>query len=313
MERLVVPKTYMIGVTAPDMSQIERYLTDTDQRGFLDDIQVARRDGVHPSLILVSYYAKLCYASLTASKNENVSKTRSVRDNVLACLDAGHGSVFEHVWLNFVTTDCSRVFTHELVRHRVGTAFSQTSGRYVRTDHVRMVHDPILDCVINEVVATLRLIESDYNNLVEKVGEANGGWDDMDFAKKKKLTSALRRILPNGAPQEMGWSVNLRALRHLIMLRTSRHAEWEIRKVFSDVFEIVVEKFPLLFKGCTMTEVDGALEVTGLKTQPYEDDCRRELGDLVRQISKSDFTDSLDHALGSNVAYMAAVAKLEEP
>lgn len=42
------------------------------------------------------------------------------------------GSVIEHHVTNWIFADVSRVFTHELVRHRVGTAFSQESLRYVR-------------------------------------------------------------------------------------------------------------------------------------------------------------------------------------
>ncbi len=45
--------------------------------------------------------------------------------------EVGHGSVLEGAVWNFVIYGVSRSFTHELVRHRVGTAFSQLSQRYV--------------------------------------------------------------------------------------------------------------------------------------------------------------------------------------
>ena len=92
----------------------------------------------------------------------------------------------------------------------------------------------------------------------------------MDFAEKKKLTSALRRILPNGQANEIGWSINLRALRHLIQLRTSRHAEWEIRSVFAEVFNITNRLFPDMFYDAQTEEVDGIIEVSGMRSQPYE-------------------------------------------
>jgi thymidylate synthase ThyX len=91
-----------------------------------------------------------------------------------------------------------------------------------------------------------------------------------DFAKKKKITSALRRLLPNGQSNEIGFSVNLRSLRHLVMVRTSRHAEWEIREVFSQIYNITKKKYPLLYYGAKEEVVDGIAEVTGLKMQPYE-------------------------------------------
>jgi thymidylate synthase ThyX len=91
----------------------------------------------------------------------------------------------------------------------------------------------------------------------------------MDFDEKKKLTSAMRRILPMGLGIELGCGMNIRALRHVIMLRTNRHAEWEIRKVFHDVYLLVKEKFPTLFFDAKEEIVDDLIEVTGMTTQPY--------------------------------------------
>lgn len=121
------PKTFLVGSTQPDWNGLMAYLEYTGQTSFYDEcLQYAESTlhmGGRDPLCLVSFYAKLCYKSLTEGKNLNVSKIRSIQANLEGVYKSGHGSVFEHVWLNFVTTDCSRVFTHELVRHRVGTAF----------------------------------------------------------------------------------------------------------------------------------------------------------------------------------------------
>lgn len=303
MSSLVRPRTYLIGITALAHNGLEAYLRDTGQEAFLGDVQDARAAGVAEGEILCSFFAKLCYASLVMGKNDNLTQTRSIKDNVLATLAAGHGSVFEHVTLNFVTTACSRVFTHEIVRHRTGTAFSQTSGRYVRTDELVMVWDPILDPIKEMCEGRMQADEAWYmaarvlmglgtaeeamwmvENAKDPLGTAatlrERGYTQkadhpilppaMSFDRKKKITSALRRFLPNGQANEMGWSVNLRQLRHMIMLRTSRGAEWEIRLVFNDVFEIVRRMYPLMFEGAASEHVDGLLEVTGLKLQPYD-------------------------------------------
>jgi thymidylate synthase (FAD) len=173
-----------------------------------------------------------------------VTKIRAIEENLQAVIKSGHGSVFEHVWLNFVTTDCSRVFTHELVRHRVGTAFSQTSGRYVAIDHIDLVLPPELaeeDVVVGRAMTA---IVGACKELRERLIS-----DDMSFADKKRITSAIRRLAPNGQTNEIGWSVNVRSLRHLIELRTSEHAEWEIREVFQDVRKLVEERWPLMLWG----------------------------------------------------------------
>ncbi len=266
MGKLVTPKVYWVGYMTINGPELDRYLEDSGNEDFQTTINAARADGLSDGEILTSFYAKLCYASLTLGKNANITRTRDIPDNLRACWDQGHGSVWEHVNLNFVVRDCSRVFTHEIVRHRAGTAFSQTSGRYVRGDEVDIVFDPILEPVRGHIMDLQSIIEVRYREMVRELR-----LDDMkDFGLKKKITSALRRLLPNGQSNEIGFSVNLRSLRHIVQLRTSRHAEWEIREVFQQVYRLVKDKYPLVFHGAHEEEVYGIIEVSGMRMQPYE-------------------------------------------
>lgn len=264
----VEPKVFLVGYTTVDPDGLGDYLMASGNTAFAEVFRAAIEAGVHHGEALCSFYAKLCYAALGVGENLNVTKVRDIPDNVKACLSQGHGSVFEHCQLNFVVRDCSRVFTHELVRHRVGTAFSQTSGRYVRRDRLDIVTDPIL-----ADSGVLTLVEQECIRVTLEVAmqKASERIDAMecDFTKKKKLTSAVRRFLPNGQANEIGLSVNLRALRHLVMMRTARGAEREIRLVFAEVYRLVKAKFPLIFCDAQEGEVDGILEVTGMRTQPY--------------------------------------------
>ncbi len=308
MASFTQPRTYMLGGTVVDPDALACYLHDTGNQDFLESVRAARAQGLSDAEILSSFYAKLCYASLTLGKNANVTRIRDIPSNLVACFDAGHGSVFGHCMLNFVTTDCSRVLTHELVRNHIGTEFSQTSGRYVRGDTIKLIFDKILKPVDAHIMAFLNVTEDVYRTLCDRMG-LNGregirrglvqeivvkdhvekvppteeqveeyiklvlggrDVDNLDFNHKKKVTSALRRILPNGQSNEIGWSINLRALRHVIQMRTGRHAEWEIRLVFNQVYNLVKAKYPMIFYGATETEVDGLLEISDLKTQPYQ-------------------------------------------
>lgn len=257
--QLLEPKTYFLGATAVNLEELIRYLHDTDQREFVDSILQARNEGLSDGEILCSFYAKLCYAALTTRKNENITKVRDIRSNIEGTILSGHGSVFEHVYLNFVVSNCSRVFTHELVRHRVGTSFSQTSGRYVRSDKLDLVIDPILDPLTTKIMDLQAHLEAWYDDAVKTMKLDTEG---MPFDKKKKITSALRRLLPNGQANEMGFGCNLRSLRHLIQLRTSRHAEWEIRLVFNQIYNLVNAKYPAMFHDVKLEEVDGLKEIT---------------------------------------------------
>lgn len=256
-ENFVLPKVYWVGFTEINLLGLIQYLEDTDQTEFIDEIKKAEEEGISSGEILCSFYAKMCYASLTTKKNKNISKVRGIAPNLEGILNSGHGSVLEHASLNFLVHDCSRVFTHELVRHRVGTAFSQSSGRYIRTDKLKIVVDPILEGAYDLVDEAREFLEYWYHRLEDRLGIN----DIKDFSTKKKLTSAMRRLLPNGQANEIGVTLNLRALRHTIEMRTSEHAEWEIRYVFNQIYDIMCDKYPMMFVDSEVEMKDGLREI----------------------------------------------------
>lgn len=257
-KHFVLPKTYFLGYTTVDMEALMEYLRDTDQTEFLEDIAEAKDAGLDDGEILCSFYAKACYASLTDKKNKNISKTRSIYDNLVGILDSGHGSVLEHCNMNFMITNCSRVFTHELVRHRVGTAFSQTSGRYVRSDALNVVVDPVLEPAYDLCEEARLYLQDWYRRVQERLQMETL----KDFSTKKKLTSAIRRFLPNGQANEIGVTLNIRSIRHTIEMRTSVHAEWEIRVIFNQIYQFVKRKYPALFVDAKEEMKEGLLEIT---------------------------------------------------
>src|SRR4029077_12842239 len=103
----------------------------------------------------------------------------------------------------------------------------------------------------------------------------------LSFDKKKAITSAIRRFAVNGQVNEILWSVNLRALRHMLQMRTNRHAEYEIRLVFGQVYDIVRERFPIALSDAKVALFNDLPEVTGLRTQPYAPQPIDELNDDV--------------------------------
>jgi thymidylate synthase (FAD) len=257
-KHFVLPKVYFIGATALDITALTSYLKDTDQFEFLQEIEYARKQGLSDGEIICSFYAKLCYSSLSLKKNKNLTKIRGIYENILGTIDSGHGSVFAHTQLNFVVTNCSRIFTHEQVRHGIGTAYSQTSGRYVRSDSLDIVIDPILEPAYDLVEEARQYLESWYKKVESRFDLDN----QKSFDKKKKITSAIRRLMPNGQSNELGFSLNLRALRHILELRTSRHAEWEIRYIYNEIFQLVKSKYPAIFSDFKAETVDGLLEIS---------------------------------------------------
>jgi thymidylate synthase (FAD) len=248
----VKPKVYFIGSTTINKEGLEVYLRETGNEEFLDILT-----GVD-MMDIVSFYAKLCYKSLSLGKNRNVSKVRDIAENFMGIISSTHGSCLEHSYVNFVAENVSRIETTEQIRHRIGTSYSGESGRYSYSDNLKIwtpsIADkyPILKDSIHEVVQFCEdKMNEVYNQLIDKC---------ENFADKKILTSAIRRMKPLGCAETLGFGINLRSARHTIELRTSKHAEEEIRIVFGQVAEFLKKEIPLLFFDCKEEMVDGHLE-----------------------------------------------------
>lgn len=136
--------------------------------------------------------------------------------------------------------------THELVRHRAGTAISQESLRYVRPKELRMTMVPGSELSrlpnLDELTQALEANQEVY----EKFAEASIV-KDMPFEEKKAWTSALRRMLPDGIATNIVWTANHRTLRWVLEMRTAPGAEAEMRYVFNKVGQTLVRDYPLLY------------------------------------------------------------------
>ena len=239
--REVDPKVFLVGETKLLPEGLKAYLEHIGAPGWTTDAATDAEG-------LAEFMGRLCYRSFEPGLNPNVTRVRpSNKSHLENIIRTGHGSVIEHSVLNFVFADVSRVFTHELVRHRAGTAVSQESLRFVRLDDLGMWAPTAIreEPEIMEVfVKTFQQLEELQKTLADHYGLDEEG---KQFSKKKEITSAMRRIAPIGVATSVGWSTNIRALRHVLEARTEPSAEEEIRLVFSRVGELVAERYPVLF------------------------------------------------------------------
>lgn len=264
--RETTPTVRLIAEPRIRWDAVESYLAEVNGLAWLnrvcpDDLD---RTGPAPKPIasdaelLIEYAGRRCYRSWDVGLNPNVTQvrtdSRAYLENVLS---VKHGSVLEHAQFTFDFADVSRVFTHELVRHRAGVAISQESLRYVRlTDLGFRVPEILKQPVYTDTFkASTRTLETRIVSLVETLeefqrdaAEAFGLDDDgVPFHYKKEVTSALRRLAPIGLSTGMVWSANIRTLRHIIDQRTAPGAEEEIRFVFDQVARIMNAECPALF------------------------------------------------------------------
>ena len=260
------PSVHLIARPALDVDGVRAYLRDVGGESWLEGRlrEGDRADPAEPSAeaprvnsgeLLVEFGGRVCYRSWEPGLNPNVSHIRSARDEYLAnILASGHGSVLEHANYSFALRNVSRVFTHELIRHRAGSAFSQESLRYVRLSDIGFRVPPALEPLRERALAIVEQLEEFQLDAARELGLDEEG---VPFAVKKEVTSALRRLAPIGLSTDILWTANARTLRHVIELRTAPGAEEELRFVFDQIAHLMCAAAPLLFADFTRRE-DGA-------------------------------------------------------
>lgn len=251
MGRVVQPKVFLMGETKINESGVQAFL---DHMGVPDWTSDAETEAEK----LTEIMGRACYKSFGTDLNPNITRVRKTSAAYITnTIEKGDGSIFEHAMTNWFFADVSRVFTHELVRHRIGTAMSQESLRFVRLTDL----DWFAPTVVREspeameiYARTMEELSALQRELAEMFAIDEG---DVDFDRKKKLTSSFRRLAPMGLATNIGWSANFRTLRHVIEQRTAPGAEEEIRLVFGEVAFRAIENWPNIFADYTYEIVDG--------------------------------------------------------
>ena len=246
------PGVELIARPSIDFEAIERFLKTQSGETWL-----ARRvdaEETNPGQLLIEAAGRACYRSWEPGLNPNVSRVRTDQaEYFLNLMRSGHGSVLEHANYSFVLYDISRIATHEIVRHRAGSAFSQESLRFVRLQDLPFRIPESMESMRPRI---LDLLEDMENFQIEAAEHFELDKEGKPFHEKKEITSAMRRLAPEGVSTVLFWTANVRTLRHVIQMRTDPGAEEELRIIFDKVGRIMVEEAPLLFGDFTV--VDGA-------------------------------------------------------
>jgi thymidylate synthase (FAD) len=261
--RRTEPKVYVVAST-----KIEGGLAR-----YLEDIGVGEEDWKSDTPsdgdTLTEVAGRVCYRSWMPwnpdkpdASNPNVERVRhGNRIYVGNILKQGHGSVLEHVNVSVIFRDVSRVFTHELVRHRAGMGYSQESLRFVRLNDIKAWVPPSLGSVPpSEDGSTAEDIFTNTIKSLEAVQTLLADVADVDskpFGLKKKLTSLFRRLAPLGLATTILATGNLRAWRHIIAMRTSGGAEEEMQLVIPPLAETLREMYPACFQDMVVAD-DGS-------------------------------------------------------
>lgn len=153
---------------------------------------------------------------------------------ILPSLFKNHNlSVFEHAYASFLIEEISRATSHQLVRHRLAS-FSQRSQRVVSEADFSFVIPPSIQSdakLAERFDQTMRSLSETYALLLQK------GISKED----------ARFVLPNATTTTLTITANFREWLHIIDLRTSPNAQWEIRQLIVQIWKQLYKEAPLIF------------------------------------------------------------------
>lgn len=136
----------------------------------------------------------------------------------------GHESAIEPLYFSFNLIGVSRVLTHELRTHRIGS-FMQKSLRRKR------------DLTIDDFVYPKKTEHMErYKHLMKGLIKEYE-W----FIAHGDSPDDARRILPMGIATEITWTVNARSLRNFLRLRLKKDVNWEIQRFARDIILLLIE------------------------------------------------------------------------
>ena len=139
----------------------------------------------------------------------------------------------DHVTYMFEIEDCSRVTTHQLVRHRA-VSYDQESQRFSAATREGVVTPP-----------SIQSNEAAYKAYDEALKSVYSAYDKMVAAGVAKEDA--RYILPSAIKTKLVMTLNARSLMHMVWQRTALQAQWEIRELANTLHSLAKEATPELW------------------------------------------------------------------
>ncbi len=175
---------------------------------------------------------------LSFEKQKRGSEKKFIR----MLIKSGHLSVLEHAYATFRIKGGSRAFTHQLVRHRL-CSYTQQSQRYVDEHNFNYIEP--------EAINRHKEAHIIFSNFIEKAKEVYYKLQNLGIENED-----ARFVLPNAIESQIVVTANLREWRHIIELRGSPDAQWEIRKIAIEILNIFKKHSPTVVEDFEIDEKD---------------------------------------------------------
>ena len=142
-------------------------------------------------------------------------------------------AMLDHVVYMFEIEDCSRVTTHQLVRHRA-VSYDQESQRFSAATREGVVTPP-----------NIQSHESAYKAYDDALKAVYSAYEKMVAAGIPKEDA--RYILPSAIKTKLVMTLSARSLMHMVWQRTALQAQWEIRELATTLHRLAKEATPELW------------------------------------------------------------------
>lgn len=185
---------------------------------------------------LIERAGRICY------KSECKITKDSAPQFIKNLIKRGHESVLEHASATFLIS-CDRGVSHEIVRHRL-CSFSQESTRYCDYSKKGLTFLSPFDNAL-EIPTTYKYNQKVYDIWDKAISQCEESYKEL---RKIGVPSELARsVLPNALKTEIVVTANFRNIRHMIRLRTDKHAHPQIRQIFQIILDRMLEIAPSVF------------------------------------------------------------------
>lgn len=149
-------------------------------------------------------------------------------------MSAGHESPLEHILYVFAISGISRALSHQLVRHRIGIAFSQQSQRYVEFTEQGFTY------IVPETIRGKKQEEKFKQAMEESIKIYR------ELTESGIPPEDARFVIPNACSTNFTLSLNFRELLHICDLRLCARAQWEIRRMVAKMRAELTKLEPFL-------------------------------------------------------------------
>ena len=146
-----------------------------------------------------------------------------------------HLAVLRFAWAHFTIEGISRVTSHQLVRV-AHAGILQESQRYVKQTAVAFVDPPAVQNMPQHIRAAWHAVQANAESTYLAA---------IDAGMKKE---DARYILPQGCTTSLEIAGNFQMFRDLLANRTTKHAQWEIRDVATQMQNHLNVHAPRIFK-----------------------------------------------------------------